>query len=207
LKNRQFVIIIIAASFTILALLLFLLFTHQQKLRKASENRELSTKLEHEKKVQQYEKRQRKLEKEKQKAEIDAKTREITSYSMLVANKNKMLAQIKELTAQIFDNKENAQKIENIIQHNLNMDEEWENFKMHFEKVHPHFFEKLHQHCEHLTQENLKMCAYIKMRMTSKQIAQLLHVVPASIITSRFRLKKKLKLAEEKDLDGFIGGI
>jgi tetratricopeptide (TPR) repeat protein len=211
LKNRQVGIIIIMASFTVLVILLLLLLTHQQKLRKASENRELVTKLEHEKRVQQYEKRQRKLEKEKHEAVIDAKTREITSYSMLVSNKNRMLKQIKTLTSQIFDNKEyavrTAQKIDEIIQSNLNIDEEWENFKMHFDKVHPHFFEKLKQHCGDLTEENLKMCAYIKMRMTTKQIAQLLQVIPNSIITNRYRLKKKLNLADEEDLDGFIGEL
>ena len=211
LKNKQFVIIIIVAGFTILVILLLLLLTYQEKLRKVGKNRELLAKLEHEKRVQQYEKRQRKLEKEKHEAVVDAKTREITSYSMLVSNKNKMLKQIRTLTSQILDNKENsaktAQKIDEIIQNNLNIDEEWENFKMHFDKVHPHFFEKLKRHCSDLTEENLKMCAYIKMRMTTKQIAQLLQVVPNSIITNRYRLRKKLRLANDEDLDGFIGEV
>ena len=211
LKNIQFIIISIISAFAVIVILLFLLYTHQQKLRKASENRELASKLEHEKRVKQYEKRQRRLEKEKQEAVIDAKTREITSYSMLVSNKNKMLKQIQELTSQIYDSKETAfktaQKIDKIVQSNLNIDEEWENFKMHFDKVHPHFFEKLKQHCSDLTEENLRMCAYIKMRMTTKQIAQLLQVIPNSIITNRYRLKKKLQLADEEDLDEFIGEL
>ena len=78
---------------------------------------------------------------------------------------------------------------------------------MHFDKVHPHFFEKLKQHCNDLTEENLKMCAYIKMRMTTKQIAQLLQVIPNSIITNRYRIKKKLRLADDEELDGFIGAL
>ena len=205
------VIITIVAVFAILVILLLLLLTHQQKLRKASENRELIAKLKHEKRVQQYEKQQRKLEKEKQKALIDAKAREISSYSILVSNKNKMLIQIRELLTQIFDNKENpikiAKKANEIIQNNLNIDDEWENFKMHFEKVHPQFFEKLKQQSCELTEENLKMCAYIKMRMTTKQIAQLLQVVPNSIFTSRYRLKKKLPLADNEDLDTFIENL
>jgi tetratricopeptide (TPR) repeat protein len=211
LKNRQVAIIIIISAFTLIVILLILLYTHQQKLRKASENRELSAKLEHEKRVQYYEKRQRRLEKEKHEAIVDAQTREITTYSMLVSNKNQMLKQIQELTVQLSDNKENitksTKKIEEIVQSNLNIDEEWDNFKMHFHKVHPLFFEKLKQHCDDLTEENLKMCAYIKMRMTTKQIAQLLNVIPSSIITSRYRLKKKLQLTDEVELDGFIGDL
>ena len=211
LKHRQFVIISILAIFTILVILLFLRLAHQQKLRKASENRELLTKLKHEKRVKEYEKNQRKLEKEKQKVLIDAKLREITSYSLLVSNKNKMLGQIQELTAKLLDNKANtdtvAQKIDKIIKNNLNIDTEWENFKMHFDKVHPHFFEKLKQQHPDLTEENLKMCAYIKMRITTKQIAQLLQVTPGSILTNRYRLKKKLNLVDQENLDSFIDNL
>ena len=122
-----------------------------------------------------------------------------------------ILKQITDFTAQIFDNKDNsikiAKKINEIIQNNLNIDEEWENFKMHFDKVHPDFFEKLKQACDSLTEENLRMCAYIKIRLTNKQIAQLLHVIPNTVITSRYRLKKKLQLADDEDLDCFISKL
>jgi DNA-binding NarL/FixJ family response regulator len=115
------------------------------------------------------------------------------------------------LHAQEFDNKEKAaeasKKIAQIIQDNLNIDEEWDNFKMHFDKVHPYFFEKLKQWCSDLTEENLKMCAYFKIGMTTKQIAQLLHVIPRSVLISRYRLKKKLQLPEDKDLSDFIRGL
>jgi tetratricopeptide (TPR) repeat protein len=211
LKNRQVVIIVMVASFIILLILFLLLLINQQKRRKISENRELATKLEYEKKVQQYEKRQRKLEKEKQEEILDAKTREITSYSLLVSNKNNILKQIMETNAQIFDNKENApkiaQKTDEIIRNNLNIDEEWDTFKIHFDKVHQHFFEKLKQSCSNLTEENLKMCAYFKIGMTTKQIAQLLHVDPHSVIISRYRLKKKLQLPDDESVDDFIRNL
>jgi len=208
LKNRQFFIIAILVIFVILIVLLFLLSLHRHK---ANENRELTAKLKYEKRVQRYEKNQHKLEKEKQEALIDAKVREITSYSMLVSHKNKMLQQIRALLSQMFDTKESsikiADKIDKIILSNLNMDEEWESFKMHFEKVHPQFFEKLKQQSDELTEENLKMCVYIKMRMTTKQIAQLLQVIPSSIFTNRYRLKRKLHLTNKEDLDAFIENL
>ena len=211
LKNKQFTLIIIVSGFTILLILMFLLLVNQQKLRKASENRELNVKLEHEKKVQQYEKRQRQLEKEKQKEVLDAKTREITSYSMLVSNKNNLLKQILELSTQAINNKENTEKsltkIEKFITSNLSVDEEWENFKMHFDKVHPHFFKKLKRMCNDLTEENLKMSAYIKMGMTTKQIAQLLNIANNSVTISRHRIKKKLKLPEKESLSRFINSL
>jgi len=211
LKNKQVTNIVIILAIAFLLILLFLLFVNQKRRLKVVENRELSIIIEHDKKVQQYKNRQRQLEKEKEKEVLDAKTREITSYSLLVANKNNLLNQIFELSTQILDDKENAtksaEKINKIIKTNLNIDEEWENFNMHFEKVHPHFFKKLKRLCSDLTEENLKMLAYIKMGMTTKQIAQLLNIAPKSVEMNRYRIKKKLKLAEKESATKFIRSL
>ena len=208
LKHRQFVIIIIISGSIVLLILLLVLYLNQEKLRKESKNRELITKLELEEKVLQFEKTQRQLELDKQKEVLDSKIREITSYSLLVSSKNTLLKQIRDLNIQMLNNKENAgisaKKINEIIKSNLNADEEWDNFKLHFEKVHPLFFEKLKQLCNNLTEENLKMCAYIKMGISTKQTSQLLHVAPRSIIINRYRLKKRLKLSDDKNLEDFI---
>jgi FixJ family two-component response regulator len=74
-------------------------------------------------------------------------------------------------------------------------------------KVHPHFFKKLKKLCKNLTEENLKMIAYIKMGMTTKQIAQLLNISPKAIEINRYRLKKKMKLPEGESLVSFIGTL
>jgi DNA-binding NarL/FixJ family response regulator len=111
-----------------------------------------------------------------------------------------------ELNLQEYNKGIKAQ-INEIIQNNINIDEEWKNFKLHFDKVHPHFFEKLKQLCSDLTEENLKICAYIKMGMTPKQIAQLLHVVTGSVNKTLYRLKKKLHLSEEESLKSYIISI
>ena len=193
LKNRQIAIIIIVSGSIVLLFLIFLLYINQQKQRKASENRELTAKIKHEREL------------------LDAKTREITSHSLLVASKNHILQQIKELSAQIIKNKEKAvstsQKITEIIQNNLNNDNEWDNFKMHFDMVHPQYFEKLKKLCSSFTEENLKMCAYFKMGMTTKQIAQILNITDKSVLTARWRLKIKLNLSEKDDLDYFLGNL
>ena len=207
LKSRQSTIIIIVSSSIILLIFMFLLYVNQQKKRKASENRELLAKAEHDKKALTYEKRMRKLEKEKQKEISDAKIREITSYSLLVSSKNDTLKGIQELVAQIPNNKNIVQKVNNIIQNNLSAENEWDNYKMHFEKVHPHFFKNLKKKAKNLTEENLKMCAFIKMGMTTKQIANLLNVANSSIIVNRHRLKKKLKLSDKESLTNYIGNM
>ena len=178
-------------------ILLYLLYVHQQKLRKTVENRELTTKLQH--------------EQEKHEIIVDAKSREIASYSLMVSNKNQILNQIMDFNTQIFDNKENAiataRKINEFIKNNIKIEEEWSKFKIHFENVHPHFFEKLKDYCSDLTEENLKMCAYFKIGMSTKQIAELLNVAQRSVFVSRHRLKKKLGLSDKDDLNTFIRNL
>lgn len=206
LKKRQIAIIIIVSGSIILLILIFLLYVNQLRKRKIIETREAEAKLEHEKRIKYYENRQRKLEKIQQKELIDSKTREISSFSLLVSNKNQLLKEILYLNAQEHS-KIIKTKIDEIIHNSLNVDEQWENFKLHFEKVHPQFFDKLKQKCSGLTEENLKICAYLKMGMTNKQIANILNVIPDTIITSRNRLKKKLKIPKEENLNSFIRNI
>lgn len=204
IKNRQALAMIIVFISLILLALLSLLLMQQQKRRRVSENRELSSRLEHEKTMQR-------LEKQQQEEIIDAKTREITSYSLLLSNKNNILQQILKVNEQGRNNRwdvhEITRKTDDIIRQNLNIDKEWEDFKMHFEQVHPSFFDKLKAYSADLTEENLRLCAYFRIGMSTKQIAQLLHIIPPSVIKNRHRLKRKLGLTDEDDLDDFIRGI
>ena len=67
--------------------------------------------------------------------------------------------------------------------------------------------ERLPPMCNDLTEENLRMSAYIKMGMTTKQIAQLLNIADNSVFISRHRIKKKLKLSEKESLSRFIRSL
>lgn len=201
LKNRQFLFVIILAVAIVLLTLLLLIVAQQKKRLQNNKNKELAKQLEHEKKIQQ-------LQQEKQNEIIEAKTREITSYSLQLSNKNNVLKEILEVSKELpKDAKEVEKKIHNIVQKNINIDNDWKNFKISFDKVHPSFFEKLKSCCPELTEENLRMCAYFKIGMANKQIAQILNVAPNSIIVHRYRLKKKLGLSEEESLDDFIRSL
>ena len=90
---------------------------------------------------------------------------------------------------------------------NLNIDEEWETFKMHFDKVHLHFFKKLKRMCNELTEDNLRMDAYIRMGLGTKQIAQILNITERFVVTGRHRIKKKLGLGDKESLTHFMGTL
>ena len=83
----------------------------------------------------------------------------------------------------------------------------WDSFKIQFQKVHPNFFNSLLEKEPNLTSNELRMCAYIRMNMSTKEIANLLNISDRSIQTSRYRLKKKLNLDPSNDLISYIQAI
>ncbi|MDR0364911.1 MAG: helix-turn-helix transcriptional regulator, partial [Bacteroidales bacterium] len=205
LKNRQFAVLVIVAVAVILLVMLLLIIAQQKRRIKDNENKKLSRQLEHEKEIQR-------LEKEKQEETIAAKTREITSYSLQLSNKNVILKQIMDLSSQLSSATpkevvEINKKINAIIKSNYNLDNDWKSFKIHFDKVHPRFFDKLKEHAPGLTENNLRICAYFRIGMSNKQIAQILNISPESVIIHRHRLKKKLNLTDEENLDDFIRAL
>ena len=98
-------------------------------------------------------------------------------------------------------------QINSVIGDSLRNDDEWSRFKLHFDSVHPDFFLKLKQRSSELTENDLRLCAYIRIGMRAKQIAEMLSVSPDSINTNRYRLRKKLALAKGQSLDDFIRQI
>ncbi|RLD43364.1 MAG: hypothetical protein DRI86_10135 [Bacteroidetes bacterium] len=83
----------------------------------------------------------------------------------------------------------------------------WDSFKMHFEQVHPDYFDKLLLSENSLTQNDLRICAYIKLNLSTKDIANILNISNRAIQTSRYRIKKKLNLSPETDFVKYIQGI
>lgn len=203
LKSKQLSITIIIFSSATLAIVLVLLITIERKRRmrqmtllKEVENNELAEQLEHEQKIQRL-----------QQEQVEQKSRELSSYSLLLANKNSLLKDVEELTEkQNMDNYDSIRRqIIHLIKDSLRTDEDyWNSFSIHFTQVNPHFFENLDKRFPGLTPNEIKLCAYIKIGMSSKQIAQMLNLSPRSVNTNRYRMRKKYGLAEDEDLDTII---
>ena len=143
-------------------------------------------------------------------AQIEQKIRELTSYSLLLANKNNLLKTVEEtaVKAQKEQDAGGYGQIKRLIDENLHMDGDyWEQFVGHFIQVAPHFFEELKQRFPDLTPNEIKLCAYIRIGMSSKQIAQMLNLSPESVNKNRYRLRKKLGLDKDTALDEIIAGL
>ena len=143
-------------------------------------------------------------------ANLLAKNNELTSLTIHITQKNEVLSKIKSsLNKTIRDTAEEETKkslyqIEQLIEKNLNSNKEWEKFCEHFDLVHEGFLKKLQQNYPDLKASSLKLCAYIKMRLSSKQIAVLLNTEPESVIKARYRLRLKFNLQKDLSLEEFL---
>ena len=145
-----------------------------------------------------------KLIKRLQDDKIESQKRELTSSVLLLSRKNELLEQIDVHVNALPQNNYDVKEIKKIVKGNLTVEEVWGTFMIHFDKVHPGFFNKLKVRAPDLTENNLRLCAYILIGMTAKQIAQVLNMSPDNVRKSSYRLKKKLLLGEEDSLPDFL---
>lgn len=152
-----------------------------------------------------------KREKELLKENLDYKTRELSSATLIDFQKNQLLIDLLEEVKRL-DNITNymyapdIKKITRQIKSYIDLNKSWINFKLHFEEVHPGFFERLNEGRD-LTNNESRICAYLKIGLGNKEIASLTNVESASVRRALNRLKKKLELSQEDSLRDFINTV
>jgi DNA-binding CsgD family transcriptional regulator len=92
------------------------------------------------------------------------------------------------------------QKIIRVIDRDLDHNEEWEQFAVHFDSVHSNYLKKLKARHPSLTTSDLKLAAYLRLNLSTKEIAQLMNISVRGVETSRYRLRKKLDIENEINL-------
>lgn len=144
--------------------------------------------------------------------EIDLKQRELAStmlwQSQQVEHKKSIISQLEKIQQLAEgDLKKNLGDVIKQLSNKAQETPEWDNFKLHFEAVSPAFFEKLKSKAPNLTDLDLKHCAYLKINLTPKQVAQILGISSKSVTLFRVRLKKKLHLDEDTSLSDFLRNL
>lgn len=143
--------------------------------------------------------------------EVLFKNKELTTSILLHSQHNdilkKITAQLDEIGGKPSIKKSDIRTIKKMIHSSSSFEDNWDDFKLHFEKVHPEFFIKLGDLHPSLSQTDNKHCAYIRMKLNTKEIARLLGISATSVQMSRFRLKKKMKLGKEIDLKNYIHNL
>ena len=144
-----------------------------------------------------------------QKRQLEDKNRELSTLTLQIINKNEALNGIRQTAVNALkdDECEGDDCMRQLIREvdiNIDLDNQWDAFKRHFESVHTGFFARLLERFPSITQNELKLCAYLRMNLSSKEIAQMLNITIESATTKRYRLRKKLQLVNEENLVSFL---
>lgn len=143
------------------------------------------------------------------KQELEFKNKELTSYTINFIRKNEVMEELKESIKEAQKGVEGElskklSKLNRIVDNALDVDKDWEDFKLYFENVHKDFFSVLKQRFPELGNSELKLCALIKLNLNMKESAAIMGISPESVKTARYRLRKKLNLNKDESLADFL---
>lgn len=156
-----------------------------------------------------------KVEREKQeeiyKQEIAHKKKELASQTLHLVQKNTFIQELKENLENIKSSPEKFKtefrRIVMLLRKENASDKDWEVFKTYFAEVHNDFDQKLKTLYPDISEKEIRLSAFLRMNLTTKEIAATLNVLPDSILKSKYRLKKKLGLDKDTDLVTFLNTL
>ncbi|GGC69539.1 hypothetical protein GCM10011387_23640 [Pedobacter quisquiliarum] len=154
-----------------------------------------------------------KLEREKLQAELASKNRELANSAMSLVYKNELLQKLSQEIAKMKDgagaaiSEDQQRKIQNIITEGMNDERDWVLFENSFNDAHDSFFKKLKAKHPELVPNDLKLCAFLHMNMSSKEMASLLNISLRGVEIRRYRLRKKLNIPHDMNLTEFLMSI
>lgn len=134
--------------------------------------------------------------------------KEVLAGNLQVEQKNKILQslknQLEENPGKDLDNR----NVNKMLREHLHIDKDFEAFKADLKEIHPEFYNRLQEKASNkLTSLDLRYCAFIFMKRSTKEMAMLLNVEPKSIRMSKYRLKQKLDLDKDDDLEEYINNL
>lgn len=150
------------------------------------------------------------LQEEKMKSELRHVNNLLAASTMNLVVKNEFMENIKEeikqvrKKGQVKETQEALRKIIKDIDTTLKVQEDWKQFEYHFDKVHGDFLSRLTSQYTDLTPGEQKLCAFLRLKMDTKQIANLMSISLRGVEVARYRLRKKLDLDSQQNLSKFI---
>lgn len=154
-----------------------------------------------------------KLKNEKLELEIETKNSELASNTMHLVQKADLMSKIKtelfKLKKELKDDEQAADfnKIIRLLNAEEKSDESWEQFTVHFDKVHVDFLKHLKDAYPSISSNELRLSAYLKMNLSTKEIAKLMKISPRGVEIGRYRLRKKLNINGNVNLFEFFNAF
>ncbi|MDE6513522.1 MAG: hypothetical protein K2L05_04995 [Muribaculaceae bacterium] len=154
------------------------------------------------------------LKSEQLEIDIKHKSDELSSATMNLIRKNEILHDIASKISRIQAEKSldpGVQKqlshIQTAIEQNISHDDDWSTFNRNFDVVYGDYTKRLHELHPQLSQADIRLCCYIKMGLTSKEIAPLINISFKSVEMARYRLRKKIGLSPDRSLTDYIASL
>nr|WP_314840498.1 triple tyrosine motif-containing protein [uncultured Flavobacterium sp.] len=136
---------------------------------------------------------------------VDSKNKELAASTMSLNSKNELLAFIKEdLKKTTEDGNKSIKSVISTINKNINEGDSWSIFKEAFDSTDKDFLKKMKAAHPTLTPNDLRLCAYLRLNLSSKEVAPLLNISVRSVEIKRYRLRKKMELSHEQGLVEYI---
>lgn len=156
--------------------------------------------------------RARQAEELRLRSDLEFKNKELMTHALHLIQKNETLITLKSKFVEIRKSLPDTlagrlNPLNNLVRMSLNMDKDWDGFRLHFEKVNNGFFEKIQSQYPSLSAKDLKLCALMKLNLETKEIASILDISPESVKVARHRLRKKFDLPTDQSLHAFLRSL
>lgn len=150
------------------------------------------------------------LRNQKLQSDIDFKNSELATTAMHLVQKGELITKIKNELNHIIKSLDNEKAINEVkkmiklLSDDDKMDKDWEHFTQHFDKVHSDFVVVLKEKHPNLSANETKLCTYLRMNLSTKEIAQLMNISVRGVEISRYRLRKKIGISTELSLFDYL---
>ncbi len=168
-----------------------------EELKHQREILEMELKAENELNVQEYEKHILELE-------LQTKSSEVAGKSLSIAKQSEMIDNIQNILNSEKDFNKLKSEIKKAIKINEVNKHEWEIFETNLNQIHNEFIINLSKKFPNLTPKDIKLCVYLKMNLSSKEIAPMMNISFRGVELHRYRLRKKLGLTQDENLSKFL---
>ncbi len=188
-------------------LLLFVLgllgihFTYRRRHEKIIKEREKNLRMKNLEAEQQI----IKLQKEYLERDMAEKNGQLAASTMSLIKKNEFLSNLKEKLKGTEN--ANVKSVIKTIDNELREEDNWKMFKEAFKNADKEFFDKIKSKHPELTSNDLRLCAYLRLNLSSKEISPLIDISVKSVEIKRYRLRKKMDLPRETNLTDYIMDI
>ena len=142
--------------------------------------------------------------------DVKHKAEELSNLTMNIVRKNEILGDISNRLKKLQDGEisveinRQIEKLHGIIRDNISHDDDWKNFVHNFDATYEDFTKRLTNLHPDLTITELRTCCYIKMGLSSKDIAPLFNISYRSVEMTRYRLRRKLNLERSENLSDYL---